>query len=176
MTPMRLYTLSEIIELNPPGFRQYLPAPKRFGTARPPITDRSEFTEHDVAVFAAIADEIRKANPTHLSLKAWAIGSRVSGTWRTKEESEALAAEGYRLKYSDYDVATNARVLPSREALEAAMQPFGEKAHVIRRSPKPLREDAVALSVGSWWSRFASALLAWPRLCFRGSTKHHRTK
>ena len=169
---MKLYTLAEIVELNPPGFRQYLPPPPRYATARPPVADRREFSEHDAAVFAAIVKEISRANPTQVSLKAWAIGSRIDGRWRTREESEELAQEGYRLKYSDYDVATNARVMPSREALQAAMQPFGELAQVLRRSETPW--DAVPLIVGSWGSRVARALLEWPRRIFRGSTPRSR--
>lgn len=167
---MKLYSLDEILELNPPGFRQYYPPPQRYRQTRPPITEAGEFSEHDAAVFAAIVDVISKTNPTQVSLKAWAIGSRVNGRWRTKEESEALAAEGYRLKYSDYDVATNAQILPSWETVQTAVKPFGEKAHVIRRSPKPLREDAVALPVASWWSRCAKAVLSWPRQLFPEST------
>jgi len=157
---MPKYTFEEIKRINPAGLRRYLSSPQRSAAAHPPVTSEREFPEHDAAVFAAIVGEIEKANPTQVSLKAWAIGSRVNGRWRTREESESLAAEGYRLKYSDYDVATNARVLPQREALRTAMEPFGETAHVVRGLPRP-PQDVVSLGVGSWWSRCTKAMLEW---------------
>lgn len=54
------------------------------------------------------------------SINMWAIGSRILGTWRTREESNQLA-EDYKLKkvkYSDYDFLTDASYLPSNKEIE----------------------------------------------------------
>jgi len=157
---MKLYTLEEITELGPPGFKRYF-TPRSY-QSHPTISDCSEFSEREREVFGAITSVIRRANPLQRGLKCWAIGSRVTGKWRTREQSEMFAAEGWPLKYSDWDVATNANTLPSREALAAALAGYGEKGHVVRFRERD--QEAVPLSVP--WMRLTAVFpmfAAWIR-------------
>jgi hypothetical protein len=140
---MKLYTLEEITELSPPGLKRYF-TPRSY-QAHPTISDRCEFSEREREVFRAITTAIRRVNPLQRGLKCWAIGSRVTGKWRTREQSEMFAAEGWPLKYSDWDVATNAETLPSREDLAAALKGYGEKGHVLSFTER--NKEAVSISV-----------------------------
>jgi hypothetical protein len=161
---MRLYTLEEMQTLNPPGFKVYF-IPRSEQT-HPPISHRREFSAREAMVFSAITDEIRRANPAQIGLRCWAIGSRINGRWRTREQSEMFAAEGYPLKYSDWDVATNAKKFPTRQAISQALSQYGEAGHVTAYKKRP--QTAVPLDVqgviwsavigsviGGWWSRIA---------------------
>lgn len=63
--------------------------------------------------YKIIAEEIRKIN-SNKEVKIYAYGSRTNGTWRTNEKSEYLAKKyNLKLKYSDYDVVTDAEKIPT---------------------------------------------------------------
>lgn len=50
----------------------------------------------------------------------WAVGSRISGTWKTREEAEYLCNKYNikNIKYSDYDFLTDAEFLPSNAEIK----------------------------------------------------------
>lgn len=81
---------------------------------KPVISDFSELSEYDKNVYRTIRDEIVRCNRNRQHVKVYATGSRVTGTWKTKEEAEALAADTKQpVKYSDYDYWTDAPVKPN---------------------------------------------------------------
>jgi hypothetical protein len=139
------YTLEEIVKINPSGFMRYMPYPLNIVESKLPITHISEFSEQDMSVFLAIVKEICNINPDQTDLKVWAAGSRVNGKWRTRVESEALYSKGYMLKYSDYDVLTNAKKLPEQNNLKNIMRKFGEIAHVVFCEESDIRQHAIQL-------------------------------
>lgn len=54
------------------------------------------------------------------SIRVSACGSRILGTWKTKEEAEKLYKQYnmHKIKYSDYDFVTDAKVLPTNKEIE----------------------------------------------------------
>lgn len=123
------YTLDKIKKLYPEILKKYnvlCVHPKR-----PTINHYSDFSEEQKFIWSIIVDKIKEINPTQNDLKCWAIGSRVNGNWRTRQEAELLFQQGYPLKYSDWDVATNAEVLPNKQTLNKMLSDIGEKVHII---------------------------------------------
>jgi len=77
------------------------------------IKSFDDFDKETKSVYAKIAKFLKLKNPTQKNLYAWAVGSRVSGRWRTKEEAEKWAhATNTEIRYSDYDYITNAIIAP----------------------------------------------------------------
>lgn len=78
-----------------------------------------EFDEFTKEVYKKIYDEVIRCNRSHPHAKVYATGSRVSGMWKTPEESEEIAKNlGIKPKYSDYDYWTDAPVKPSKNRLD----------------------------------------------------------
>jgi hypothetical protein len=77
---------------------------------KPIIESFDSFDENTKNIYLSIAKEIKDLNPNQEDLKVLATGSRVKGKWRSEEESNVIK-EKYNLskiKYSDYDIMTNA--------------------------------------------------------------------
>lgn len=136
MNSHKLFTLNEILQLNPNGLKKYH-VPPYYYPQHDPVTHESQFSQHEYNVLNTIVKVIREANPNQDDLQAWAIGSRVTGKWKTKQQSEELASQGYPLKYSDFDVATNAQILPPSENINYKLKTLGEIGHVVRFYPPP---------------------------------------
>lgn len=90
--------------------------PKVFN--KPVINTFNDFDEDTKQKYILIAKTIKEANP-NTEIDVWATGSRIDGSWKTKEEAEERAKEYNRLKpkYSDYDFITDAEVIPSLKHL-----------------------------------------------------------
>lgn len=86
---------------------------------KPIIELFDQFDDNNKNIFLSIAQEIKKLNPDQQDLKVLATGSRISGKWRNEEECN-LIKQKYNLskiKYSDYDIMTNAINNPDFEFL-----------------------------------------------------------
>lgn len=79
-----------------------------------------DFDKETKNIYIFIANEIKKLNLNQENLFVCAVGSRIHGHWKTKEESEAIAKNlnSIKIKYSDYDFITNAKNMPNLEILE----------------------------------------------------------
>lgn len=82
------------------------------------INSFKDFTESTKQKYILIAKTIKEAN-SNIEIDVWATGSRIDGSWKTKEESEEQAKEYNRPipKYSDYDFITDAEIVPSLKHL-----------------------------------------------------------
>lgn len=102
---------------------------------KPVINNFNEFDEQTKIIYTHIFNIIKEKNPNQ-DIKVWATGSRVKGTWKTKEESDAVAnANNSRPKYSDYDYVTDAIRKPSKidffNALNVAVDFAGGGGHKV---------------------------------------------
>ena len=81
---------------------------------KPIINKFIDFEEETRNIYIKISNLIKEKNNKEVSV--WASGSRVKGTWRTREESEARARTyNIKIKYSDYDFYTDANSIPTKE-------------------------------------------------------------
>lgn len=110
---------------------------------KPVIRAFDEFPPDTKEIYCKLAAAIAMAAP--VPFKLWALGSRVTGKWRTKEEEDKLAAEAeIAPKYSDYDYATTGP-LPCAEHLNA-VQLDGIKLDGFRcHAPPPRPETSVEI-------------------------------
>lgn len=84
---------------------------------KPKIAHFHEMSEHDQGIYRQIKLHIQCCNPGK-DIKVWATGSRVKGTWKTKEESDRHAEKyGIQPKYSDYDFVTDAPTIGNLQQL-----------------------------------------------------------
>lgn len=95
---------------------------------KPVVKNFSDFSDDTQQIYLKIARAIKTA--TDKPFQLWAIGSRIKGTWRTKEEEEKIAADNnLKIKYSDYDYTTTGP-LPTQQQFEQVGL-FGVKLHGI---------------------------------------------
>ena len=77
-------------------------------TFKPKITQFSDMDAETQNIYLQIKQHIQQLNPGK-DVQVWASGSRVKGTWKTREESDAHAQKyNVKPKYSDYDFLTDA--------------------------------------------------------------------
>lgn len=77
------------------------------------IKSFNDFDKETKKIYSRIAEFLKMKNPTQKNLSIWAVGSRVTGRWRTKEEAEKWAKlTNTEVRYSDYDYITNAMIAP----------------------------------------------------------------
>lgn len=89
-----------------------------------PILHFDDFNHETKKIYTKIKAIILESNLNQKDIKVWATGSRIYGTWRTKEEEDIIArANNRKPKYSDYDYCTNARNIPSFKV-------FMERLHI----------------------------------------------
>lgn len=83
---------------------------------KPIINNFDEFDNETKLIYTHISNIIKEKNPTQ-QVQVWATGSRVKGTWKTKEEAEAILINypNAKVKYSDYDYHTDAIRRPTKE-------------------------------------------------------------
>lgn len=110
------------------------------------IKSFNDFDPETKEIYLKIYNEVKKMNPGYPRIKVWATGSRVTGTWRTKEESDALAeAMNIKPKYSDYDYFTDAPRFPSKQRLlqltNVACDIVGSPIRVLITPPGEVKED-----------------------------------
>jgi hypothetical protein len=77
---------------------------------KPVINSFDEFDPDTKHIYTTIKNLILNKN-SRKAVNVWASGSRVKGTWRTKEEAELNKV----VKYSDYDYCTDAPIIPSKK-------------------------------------------------------------
>jgi hypothetical protein len=79
------------------------------------ISKFEDFDQNTRSIYLSIAQEIKKINLDQNDLYIIASGSRVNGRWKTEQESEAIAKKYNlnKIKYSDYDLITNAKNIPN---------------------------------------------------------------
>lgn len=113
------YTVKDLIKIYGPFWK------KKLGLSSAPILKNKpeilNFEDFDIKIqniYKRIYCFIINKN-LNKNISLWAFGSRILGTWRTKEEAERLAKEyNVKIKYSDYDFATNAEILPSNKEIQ----------------------------------------------------------
>ena len=110
------YTIDQLLALRTES--GHVPLPKAVITAKKPIRRYGHFDSEHRQTYRAIHEAIAMANPGE-RFDLFAFGSRVSGRWRTDEESEGITPEGVRAKYSDWDVISTAPNRPTDEHLAA---------------------------------------------------------
>jgi hypothetical protein len=78
-----------------------------------------DFEEESKEVYIKIKAYIQQYNQNQ-KINLWATGSRVKGSWKTREEADQLAKDynTKKIKYSDYDFLTDAKFLPSNRDIE----------------------------------------------------------
>ena len=113
------YTVSELYNMFGSDWANILnldSIPKVFN--KPIINTFDDFDEDTKQKYILIAKTIKEANP-NIKINVWATGSRIDGSWKTKEEAEERAKEYNRLKpkYSDYDFITDAAIIPNLKQL-----------------------------------------------------------
>jgi hypothetical protein len=90
-----------------------------------PILHFDEFDEETKKIYKSIKKIVLSLNHNQKSIKVWATGSRIYGTWRTNEEEDIIAhINNKKPKYSDYDYCTDARTVPS---IKIFMEQIGVK-------------------------------------------------
>lgn len=111
------FTAQELKKIYGDDWRNILRlSPRPILRSKPVIKSFADFPADTQQIYIKIAKAVKLATDTPFQL--WAIGSRVKGTWRTKEEEEKMAAENnIKVKYSDYDYYTTGR-LPTQQQLE----------------------------------------------------------
>ena len=115
----KTYTASELYNIygyDWANILQLSSIPKVFN--KPVINTFNDFDEDTKQKYILIAKAIKEANP-NTEINVWAAGSRIYGSWKTKEEAEERAKKYNKSKpkYSDYDFITDAKVLPSLKHL-----------------------------------------------------------
>lgn len=107
------YSLNELVEAFGPEWRQVLglhriPIVKN----KPEIFSFDDFNDKDKEIYLKILSCVTEHNNEPISV--YAYGSRITGTWKTREEAEQMSVKYglKRVKYSDYDFVTDAKVLP----------------------------------------------------------------
>lgn len=101
---------------------------------KPVIKSFADFPPDTQQIYLKIASAIKLA--TNKPFRLWATGSRIKGTWRTKEEEEKIAADNnIKIKYSDYDYTTTG-ALPTQQQLERVGL-SGVRLHGITGTPPP---------------------------------------
>jgi hypothetical protein len=81
---------------------------------KPVINNFSEFDQETKKIYLQIYAVLSAYNPEGFEL--YATGSRINGSWRTKEESEALSQKyNIPISYSDYDFSVVAKNFPPFE-------------------------------------------------------------
>jgi hypothetical protein len=87
-------------------------------TPKPKIEKFEDFDENVKNIYLELKKHLIKLNPKQ-EISIWATGSRVKGTWKTKEESEKIAKDfNKNPKYSDYDFITDAKIVKNISKLE----------------------------------------------------------
>lgn len=114
------YTVSELYNIFGSDWANILQLgsiPKVFN--KPIINTFNDFDEDTKQKYILVAKAIKEANP-NTEINVWATGSRIDGSWKTKEEAEERAKEYNKPKpkYSDYDFITDAPVIPSLKHLD----------------------------------------------------------
>jgi hypothetical protein len=132
---MSRYTSSElktILGERWQDFQNWRKDPSSFGVQKKIIANFEDFDEETKCIYLQISSLIKDSNKEQ-DVKIWAFGSRINGTWRTREESEEIA-EKYKveLKYSDFDIATDAEFIPEIS--------IGQKVDVVK-IPKGLKTN-----------------------------------
>lgn len=113
------YTAPELFDMFGPDWANILQLssiPKVFN--KPVIDTFNDFDEDTKQKYILIAKAIKEAN-SNTEINVWATGSRIYGSWKTKEEAEEQAKKYNKLKpkYSDYDFITDAETVPSLKHL-----------------------------------------------------------
>lgn len=111
--------------------------PKFFN--KPVIQTFDDFDTDTKQKYILIAKTIKDANPNK-NINVWATGSRVDGSWKTKEEAENQAKEYNRKtpKYSDYDFITDAENIPNLQFLGFPCHGFFNKDVYISKVLIPI--------------------------------------
>lgn len=112
------YTAKELKELLGENWRKQLglnSTPKNI-YPKPIIYSFDEFDKETKDIYFNIAQLIKSKNPNQ-NVKIWATGSRVKGNWRTIEETKKMKKiyGENMVKYSDYDISTDAKILPTTQ-------------------------------------------------------------
>jgi len=132
------YTAKELEELLGENWREQLglnSIPKNI-YSKPIIYSFNEFDKETKDIYSKIAQLIKLKNPNQ-NVKIWAIGSRVKGNWRTIEETKEMKKiyGENRVKYSDYDISTDAKILPTTQdflnQLGVKVDRAGEESHKV---------------------------------------------
>lgn len=101
------YTVQEIKDLMGADYFKKFYRPFDYAP-KPKITAFNDMDAETQKIYLQIKNYIQQLNPDK-QVQVWASGSRVKGTWKTKEESDAFAAlYNCKPKYSDYDFLTDA--------------------------------------------------------------------
>jgi hypothetical protein len=78
-----------------------------------PILQFEDFDDETKNIYTQIKQIVLSKNPNQDNISVWATGSRIYGTWRTKEEEDIICRyNNKKPKYSDYDYCTDARNRP----------------------------------------------------------------
>jgi len=132
----RNYTIRELKELFGPNWREALGIPYQPVIQNKPIINFfEEFDDETKEIYLTIYNLIKSKN-INRNINVWATGSRVKGTWKTKEEAEEYAVTyKCRVKYSDYDYHTDALVRPTKqefeEILNVSVDQAGGEGHKV---------------------------------------------
>lgn len=110
MKPLWKLTIDELWEKYSSDWRESIGMPLfRPRMNKKIIHQASDFPDDTKEVYLKIYRSIEKC--TDFPFKMWAVGSRVTGEWRTPEEELSFSV-GTSPKYSDYDYLTTGN-LPS---------------------------------------------------------------
>jgi hypothetical protein len=114
----RNYSVAELKQLLGANWREAAGIPYQPVIQNKPIINSfSEFDEETKQIYLEIYNITKSRNP-NTTVKVWATGSRVKGTWKTNAEAEQYAIDyKCRVKYSDYDCIIVAAVTPTKEEL-----------------------------------------------------------
>ena len=130
------YTVSDLKKLFGSNWRDHLDIPRQPVIQNKPIINFfNEFNDETKNIYLKIKNIIKEKNK-NIDINVWATGSRVKGTWKTKQEAEDYAITyNCRVKYSDYDYYTNATILPSnkefKELLNVSIDFAGGEGHKV---------------------------------------------
>lgn len=139
------YSISELTEIYGPLWAQHLglySVPKNKNKKE--IFVFEDFDTITKSIYKKIFYYIFNKNSCK-KINMWAVGSRVLGTWKTKEEAEELSKiyNLKKIKYSDYDFITDAELLPSNKEIQDYLYEYdllvdGIKLSVIPNARKVL--------------------------------------
>jgi hypothetical protein len=125
------YSIKELEELYLQNWRRYIPGAiykpldlekylKDKKVDKKPIKNFEDFDPETKKIYYQIKQIILEHNKHQTDIIVWATGSRIYGTWRTKEEEDIIATYNKKKpKYSDYDYCTNAKNIPSKKLFAA---------------------------------------------------------
>jgi predicted nucleotidyltransferase len=109
------YTTKELNELLGDNWLSKISVPKPPKPQNKPIINfLSDFDDQTKQIYLGIYLLIKDKNQNK-NFKVWATGSRVKGTWRTKEESDYNEIKYVVTKHRDYDFYRDATVKPTQE-------------------------------------------------------------